>query len=115
MSPRLGLQVLVGVPEGSKLRAGGVRGERVSAQHVDVFRDQRRQSLYVLVGDGDAAVAEFGERGVQIAGVPQDDRVQHQTECAELVFLAFPVGLAYLPPPAMEDEPGQGVPGFLQR
>lgn len=41
--------------------------------------------------------------------------VQHQTECAELVSLAFPVGLAYLSAPAVEDEPGQGGPGFLQR
>jgi hypothetical protein len=44
---------------------------------------------------------------------PQDDGVQDQAKGSELVFLAFPVGLPYLAPAAVENESGQGVPGFL--
>ena len=113
MLPRLGLQVLIGVPQWPKFRSRGACGERVAAQHIDVFRDQRRQAMHVLVCNVVAAVAEPGQCGFQVAGVPQDDGVQNQAKGAELVFLAFPVGLPYLAPPPVEDESGQGMPGFL--
>lgn len=56
----------------------------------------------------------FAGPGVQVAGVPEDEGVQDQTKDAELVLLAFPAGLSYLAPAAVEDESGKGVPGFLQ-
>jgi hypothetical protein len=45
--------------------------------------------------------------GVQVAAVPQGHRVQHETEGAELVFLALAVGLVDLPAPAVADGAGQ--------
>lgn len=80
---------------------GVVCGEGVATQHVDVFRDQRGKALYVFIGNIGAAAAELAERGVRAAGVPQDDGVQDQAKCAELVFLAFSAGLSYLSPAAV--------------
>lgn len=51
--------------------------------------------------------------GVQIAAVPQDDRVQDEAKGAELVFLAFAVGLVNATTPAVADFAGEGVAGFL--
>ncbi len=52
------------------------------------------------------------EGGVLVAGVPQDDGVDDEAEGAELVLLAFAVGLAQLPALAVEDGPGEGVPAL---
>ncbi len=46
--------------------------------------------------------------------MPEGDGVQNQTEGAQLVYLAFPVGLAELAAGALEDLAGQAVAGFLQ-
>ncbi|OHV19249.1 hypothetical protein BBK14_29360 [Parafrankia soli] len=52
--------------------------------------------------------------GGEVAGVPQHDSVEDQAQRAELVFLAFPVGLAQFPALPMEDLAGQAVAGFLE-
>ena len=49
-----------------------------------MFRDQRGQALHVVIGNTGTAAAELGERGVQVAGVPQDDGVQDQAQGAVL-------------------------------
>jgi len=60
-----------------------------------------------LAGGG----AQCGDGGVNVAGVPQYDRVEDQAECAELVFLAFPIRLAQLAALAVEQLAGQ-PPGY---
>jgi len=74
---------------------------------------ERGQPGDVLVLDRIAAVAELGDGGVQVAGVPQGDGVDDDAQRAELVFLSFAVGLVDLSPLAVEDLAGQAVPGFL--
>jgi hypothetical protein len=66
---RSALPVRVRVSEGPERRSGGGVREGVTAQHVDVFRDQRGEALYVFIGNTGATVAELGERGVQVPGV----------------------------------------------
>ena len=53
---------------------------------------------------------ELAEGGVDVAGVPQSDHVDHQAEGGQLVLLAFPVALADLAFLAEERLAGQGVP-----
>jgi hypothetical protein len=50
---------------------------------------------------------------VEVLGVPEHEDVEREAQCAELVFLAFAVGLAQLPLVAVEDDPGDGVTAFV--
>ena len=52
---------------------------------------------------------EVFEGGGHVAGVPQRDGVDYETEGVEPVFLAFSIGLAELAAVAVEHVPGQGV------
>ncbi len=86
-------------PSGPRLPALGVRGESGRGD-AGLIPDG-------LAGGG----AQCGDGGVDVAGVPQYDRVEDQAECAELVFLAFPIRLAQLAALAVEQLAGQ-PPGY---
>jgi hypothetical protein len=72
------------------------------AEHVDVRVLEGGDALEVFVGDVVAGGSEVDDCVVEVLGVPQHER-------AELVFLAFSVGLAQLASVAVEDDPGDGV------
>ncbi len=60
---------------------------------IDVRVSQRRQPRDIGVVDGMPLISQSGQGRVDVTGVPQDDRVQDESECAELVFLAVAVSL----------------------
>ena len=66
----------------------------------------------VVVADVDAGALGNGQGAVQIQGVPQHHGVQDQPESAELVLLAFPVGVYDFASTAVADVAGEGVAGF---
>jgi hypothetical protein len=45
---------------------------------------------------------QLGDRVVEVLGVPEHERVEREAERAELIFLAFTVGLAPEPPLLVE-------------
>jgi hypothetical protein len=47
---------------------------------------------------------------VHIDSVPKDDDIHDESECAELVFLTFPVVLSEFASLAMENSPRQAMP-----
>lgn len=55
---------------------------------------ERGQSGGVLLAHLVALGTELGERSVEVAGVEQHQRVEHQPQCAELVLHALVVALA---------------------
>ena len=110
-------------PRVALLFAGGARrpiGVRVegSVTFIDTAKHQRRGTVFlrpitaikaggqpfdVGVLDGVAVAAELGECGVEVAGVPQHDGIEDETERSKLVFLAFAVALAQLAALTVED------------
>jgi hypothetical protein len=84
----------------------------VAAQHIDVRVHQRGQAGGVLVADRVALGAQQVHREVDVAGVPQHDRVEYEADRAELVFLPGPVRLVDLAPGAGAGSCGQGVAGL---
>ena len=66
------------------------------AEHLDVLVLEWRDALEVFVGDCVAGCSEVDDRVVEVLGVPEHERVEREAERAELVFLAFSVGLAQL-------------------
>jgi hypothetical protein len=48
--------------------------------------------------------------GVHVACVPQDQSIQHETECAELVFLTLAIPLPQFASLSVKNNPGQAVP-----
>jgi len=82
--------------------------------HVEVSAHVGREPHDVLVAHRIALVAQPGERGVEVDGVPQRDAVQHQSQRAELVLHALVVGATQIPAAAVEDVSGQVVAAFLQ-
>ena len=58
-------------------------------------------------------MSRSGDGVVEVLGVPEHQGVEREAERAELVLLAFAVGLAQLPLVAVEDDPGDGVPAFV--
>ena len=56
--------------------------------------------------------AEVIECGVHIDCVPQNQEVDDDAECAELVFLPFAVSLPKFAPFAMEDDAGELMPSL---
>ena len=69
--------------------------------------------MEVFVGDVVAGGSEVDDRVVEVLGVPEHERVEREAERAELVFLAFSVGLAQLASVAVEDDPRDRVPAFV--
>jgi len=55
---------------------------------------ERREAFEVFVGDLPAAGSEVADRVVHVLRVPEDEDVEREAERAELVLLAFAVGLA---------------------
>lgn len=92
--------------------AAGLDVEQVAAHEVDVPVFERGKAGDVLVLDVEALGAELGDGGVQVAGVPQRDGVEDQTEGCELVLLALAVRLADLAPAAVADRAGEPVAGL---
>jgi hypothetical protein len=80
-----------GVSERPETRGRG--WERIAAVDVDVGVDQWRESPQVVLGCGVTSSSKFLHGLVEIAGVPQHDCVEDETESSELVLLAFPVSL----------------------
>ena len=70
---------------------------------------QRREPLYVLVGDLEPLGAQAVQRQVHVARVPKADRVDDQPERAQLVFLAFAVAFSDFAFLAVEERASQGV------
>ena len=97
------------------MAGGESNGEREGevAEHLDVLVLQRREAPEVFVGDLVAGGSEVCDRVAEVLGIPQHERVEREPERAELVFLAFPVGLAQLASVAVEDDAGDGVPAFV--
>ena len=50
--------------------------------------------------------------GLEVDGIPQHDNIEHQAECAQLIFLTFPVMLAQLAAFAMEHRAGDAMAAF---
>ena len=92
------------------MSGGEVGGaELVAAEHIDVVVPEWREALDVVVADVEAVAAQLGQGGVLVAGVPEHDGVEDESEGAELVFLSFAVALAELAALAVEHRAGQGV------
>lgn len=70
------------------------QGEGEVAEHFDVLVLERREAFEVFVGDLPAAGSEVADRVVHVLRVPEDEEVAREAERAELVLLAFAVGLA---------------------
>src|SRR5258705_7827993 len=80
------------VPQGSQV-FGFAGGEGVAAQAVEVRVTERGEPGDVLVAHLLPALAQVLDDGVEVAGVPEHDGVEDESEGGELVFLAFAVGL----------------------
>ena len=61
---------------------------------MDVVVHKRREALDVFWVDSHARGAKLVQRQAHVACVPQHDRVEHQPECTELIFLALAIRLA---------------------
>jgi hypothetical protein len=84
------------------------------AVEVDVAAYVRREAFEVGVEDGVASRAEFADGVVEVDGVPRRDRVQDESERAELVFDAVAVAVAQLAFAVVERGPGEVVAAFLE-
>ena len=89
-------------------------GERVAAEHVDVFVAERRKPGLVFRQNWVALASKLSQDRVRVQRVPQDDHVDDQTEGAELIFLAFAIPLVQLAALAVENVAGQAVPAFAE-
>src|SRR5450755_3145432 len=89
-------------------------GERVAAVEVDVLKDQRAEPGEDLLRDRAAGGLALGAGFVEVDRVPEDGRVEHQSERAELVFHALVVALAELAVLAVADPARERVPGLLE-
>lgn len=52
------------------------------------------------------------QRGLHVNGVPQYDGIGHQPERTKLIFLSFAIPLANLPPLAVANDTGNGMPSL---
>ena len=77
--------------------------ERVVPVHVEVAAQIGREPHDVLIANQIPLVAQPGEGGVEVDGVPQGDAVQDQPERPELVLHPFVVGAAQIPAAAVEE------------
>lgn len=74
---------------------------------------ERGEACNVVLAHWLSVRTQLCDRDVEIPGVPQGDRVDDDSECAELVFLSFPVFLVELAAFAVEDFARQSVAGLL--
>lgn len=72
-----------------------------------MFVAEGREAFHVVVGYLESVPAQFAEGGVHIAGVPQHDCVDDESEGTELIFLTLTLALAKLPAVAVEDVSGE--------
>ena len=66
----------------------------VAPVQMDVVVNKRREALDVFWLDSHARGAKLVQRQAHVACVPQHDRVEHQSERTELIFLALAIRLA---------------------
>jgi len=52
------------------------------------------------------------QSGLHVNGVPQYDGIGHQPERTKLIFLSFAIPLANLPPLAVANDTGNGMPSL---
>jgi hypothetical protein len=102
-----------GVSERPETRGRG--WERIAAVDVDVGVDQWRECPQVVLGCAVTSSSEFLHGLVEMAGVPQHDCVEDETEGSELVLLAFPVSLTELAPLTVEDLACESMARLLHR
>jgi len=74
-----------------------------------VFVDQRRQPRHIFLFDFEAFGPQLVERRFHIQGIPQYDRIDHQPQRPELIFLALTVPLSQFTSLAMEHRAGDTV------
>jgi uncharacterized protein (DUF58 family) len=84
------------------------------AVEVDVPAHVRREALEVGIEDGVASRAQVADGVVEVDGVPQRDRVQDESERAELVFHPVSVAVAQLAFATVERGPAEVVAAFLE-
>jgi hypothetical protein len=58
--------------------------------------------------------AKLIEDRVYVEGVPENDHVDYQAECAQLVFLSLAVALVEFAALGMKNDPPQAVPAFAE-
>ena len=58
----------------------------ITAQQIDVLVYQGRQPGDIFRLHGRSLGAELLQSRINIEGVPEDDNIHHETECAKLVF-----------------------------
>jgi hypothetical protein len=68
-----------------------------------------RRTSNVRRQDISATLSQVIQCRVDVPGVPERDRVHHQAQRVELVFLSFPIPLAELAPLPVEGGAGQAV------
>jgi len=86
--------------------------ERVTAQHVDVLKAERPDSLDVLWADRQAYLLQLLQRSFDVARVPANDGIDDKTQRPMLVLLSFTVALAQFTALAVEDGTGKTMTAF---
>jgi hypothetical protein len=71
----------------------GLRKGSIAAKHVDMVEAQWGQAGDVFIANVVSTGTELVQRRIHVNRVPEHDDVDHQTEGAELVFLAFAIAL----------------------
>jgi hypothetical protein len=86
--------------------------KRVAAEQIYVLKAERPDSLDVLWPDLQAHPLDLRQRAFDVARIPEDDGVDHQTKRAELVFLTFVVALPQFSTLPVEDGSGETMDGL---
>src|SRR5260221_4803610 len=61
-----------------------------------MLEDQRGEASYIFIPDGIAFCAKLGQRSVDVDRIPQHNDIYNESQCTQLVFLAFPIPLEQL-------------------
>ena len=94
-------------------RNGIGNGEGVSAEEVDVSIRQGRDAGEVGRVDCVPLGLEGLDDDLDVDGVPQRDRIEHEAESAQFFLLAFPATGGEFAATAVADSPGEAVAEFL--
>jgi hypothetical protein len=74
-----------------------------------VLVQDRGKSAHVFIADRIAILTQLNQDRFHIEDVPEDDHVQDEAKCAELIFLSFTVVLSQFAAFAVEDSAGDTV------
>src|SRR5260221_3148579 len=61
-----------------------------------MLEDQRGEASYIFIPDGIAFCAKLGQRSVDVDRIPQHNDIYNESQCTQLVFMAFPIPLEQL-------------------